>query len=70
MDAAASFSPGAESASGNVFLHAFLGAPEKGKFPVVNGARAVGGEMGNRTAFDEPVDDAQGAVFDQVRTVE
>ena len=58
MDAAAGFVPGAEGAGGDILPDAFLGAAEEGEFPIVNGAGAVGGEVGDPAVLDEPVDDA------------
>ena len=43
--------------------------PEKGEFPIVNGARAVGGQVGHPAALDEPVHDPHRAVLDQVRAI-
>src|SRR5260370_37080892 len=69
MNVAAGLVPGPERACGNVLLHAFFGAAKEGQFPVVDGAGAVGRQMGEPAAFSQQVDDAQRAVLNQRRAV-
>jgi hypothetical protein len=69
LNIAAGFVPGAECAGGDVFADALLGAAEKGEFPIVNRACAIGRQVCDPTAFDEGIHDALNAVFDEVRAV-
>src|SRR6266581_3193778 len=67
MNVAAGLVPSPERARGNVLLDAFFGAAKEGQFPIVNGAGAVGRQMGEPPALSQQVDDAQRAVFNQMR---
>lgn len=69
MDVTAGFVPGAKGAGGDVFADAFFRAAEEGKFPIVNGAGAVGREVGDPAALDEGIDDAVRAIFHEMRAI-
>jgi hypothetical protein len=70
VDVAGGFVPGAEGAGGDVLPNAFGGAAEPGKFPVMDDAGAVGGEVGEKTAIEQLVQEELAAVFDEVGAVD
>ena len=66
MNVTPGFVPCAKGAGGDILPHAFLGAPEEREFPIVNRARAVGGEMRDPSLFDKRIHDAVRAVLHEV----
>ena len=67
---ASGFVPGAEAAGGHAVADAFAGAAEPGELPVVNGARAVGGQVGEPAVAHHAVEDHGRAVAEQVGAVD
>src|SRR5688500_5677688 len=70
MNVARGFVPGAEGAGGDVLFDAFGRATEPGEFPVVDGAGAVGGEVGDPAVGHHFVEEKRGAVAEEMRAVD
>ena len=62
--------PGAERAGGHVLLDRLGRGAQPGVFPVVNRARAVGGQVGQPACGHHPLEDPRGAVAQQVGAVD
>jgi hypothetical protein len=69
MNATPGFVPSPERAGGDVVPHALGRASEIGELPIVNDARTVGGQVCDRAALEQLIDDKLPAVLDQMRAV-
>ena len=69
MSVAPGLVPGAESAGGDILLDTLGRASKKSPFPIVNGARPVGGEMRDPATGHELIQQKVAAVFQKMRSV-
>ena len=69
-EVAAGLVPRAEIAVSDAALDAFRGAAEPGKFPIVDGARAIGREVRDPAIREQALDERRGAIAGKVRAVD
>src|SRR6187401_1017759 len=70
MNVAASFVPGTERSGRDVVLDALGRTTEKGIFPVMDGAGAIGGQVSDPVAHHHPFERERSAVANQMSAID